>query len=259
MPLNKNGFLGSEINKWSKNNIAQHKDLFELANQINQFSYSLFQSVGIESNNQQKKIVWLLFLRASKIFQSIIILLEKGMIAEARILLRSLSEVLFKLVSCVKNEENVEKYIVEWEKIKEKLYNKLEKHPEYVNNQIRIVGQELKNKNKSANIKERTIEEIAKEADLSDFYNLIYPSLNSSAHIDINELSDEHIKTNEEGYTWMVIEPHNQKLFLTLSTAITIILIMLKNINSILQLGIEANINEFGEIYTNTETNFKST
>ena len=103
--LNEAGFLSTEIHKWIQQHRKANEKWFSLSERCSSLGQKVLLSFKISNNDLQQILVSLWFYRLLSHFQAIILLMERGMLYEAQIVLRTLVEVSFSLVAVAENFE----------------------------------------------------------------------------------------------------------------------------------------------------------
>ena len=101
-PIEQNGFLDNDIQNWISKIRKDHSDFFELANDANKLFQKVMLELDAHENVPQEIIVASLYMRALSAYQGVIVMTERGMIPEARVLTRYLLEVIFTLCEKIK-------------------------------------------------------------------------------------------------------------------------------------------------------------
>jgi hypothetical protein len=104
------GFLSTEMVDASRQCRKQYAEWFTLCESINKFSIALTSKTTYHPDDRQECLAAALFLRALSIFEGTIILIERCMLNEAKILLRTLMEVLFALRAITLHAEVAEEF-----------------------------------------------------------------------------------------------------------------------------------------------------
>lgn len=184
--IDENGFLSQEIYDWIKKYRSKYKDIFSLAEEINRFGHRIMFQINPHNNNEQELLIALLYNRALSTFQGIIILSERGLIHEGKVLLRSLVEIMYVLIASSKYEDIAKKYLLDDIHESSKMINKLKnsslkKIPKFY---IPLLEreEEIENVKKEKNVTKLTIEQLSIKADLHDHYTTIYSFLCQTAH-----------------------------------------------------------------------------
>ena len=109
----KNGFLGSEYDGYSERIRNKYKDLFELAEEINRFCHTIYISLDGKVHFIHKEIIAsTLYIKSMASYQSIIILIKRGLLKDAHIILRTMIENMYWLASISKYDNYYIKYIL---------------------------------------------------------------------------------------------------------------------------------------------------
>lgn len=201
-PIEQNGFLDNDIQNWITKFRKDHADFFELATDANKLFQKVMLELDAHDQVPQEIIVASLYMRALSAYQGVILMAERGMIPEARVLTRYLLEVIFTLCAIIKNKDLTTVYINEDKKKRLKFLNKFRQFhegnlPDGIDaDEIHQLENELKIEVKKDNIKIRKTEEWAKDAKLHDWYLTAYAVLSDSVHIKISDL-ERHVVADE--------------------------------------------------------------
>jgi hypothetical protein len=192
--LNEAGFLSTEIHGWIQKHRKANEKWFSLSERCSNLGQQVLLSLKISNNDLQQILVSLWFNRLLSHFQAIILLMERGMLYEAQIILRTLVEVSFSLVAVAENSELSQDFLKDDKAQQLKalnIYMNLPKHLRTQDEQqqasILKLIEDLKCeicKNKW----ELKTEYIAQKANMTDYYNTIYASLCSTVHSRIRNL-----------------------------------------------------------------------
>jgi Family of unknown function (DUF5677) len=98
-PLEQKGFLGKSIEDWVQKIRARHKQLFTLADEVNELCHASMFELEPHNRDIHEMLVATLYLRVVSNYQGTVLLLERGMMPEARVLARAMLEAIFSLVA----------------------------------------------------------------------------------------------------------------------------------------------------------------
>ena len=98
--LNEAGFLSTEIHGWIQKHRKANEKWFSLSERCSSLGQQVLLSLKINNNDLQQILVSLWFNRLLSHFQAIILLMERGMLYEAQILLGAASGT---YLSCLSN------------------------------------------------------------------------------------------------------------------------------------------------------------
>jgi Family of unknown function (DUF5677) len=196
---------------------AQHADVFRFAYELASQAHSLLQSASISSEDLQQLVLAPLAIRATTSFQGTVLLLERGLPTEAKILARSLLEALFRATAIAKGRHYAEAYVLEDQFFRRKIINKsklLSPHlrEKFEGEQTTQLAREIKADIEERELTEKTTQWWAGEAGLSDFYNTAYAVFSLSVHAASRDL-EEHLRLNEmERIVAMQVGPSSAEL-----------------------------------------------
>ena len=85
------GFLSPTIDRFraSLKNVAAYKAWFDFADDLNRLGLDMLRDRDVPRDDNQRLTIAILFIRAHKSFQSSLLLAERGLISDARVVLRS--------------------------------------------------------------------------------------------------------------------------------------------------------------------------
>lgn len=202
MSIEQNGFLDGDIKTWIEKHRIDHRKLFDICLEANRVAQTHLYKLNIHSKDVQGILIGLLFIKALSSFQGSILLIERGMLAEGKILLRTLLEVLFRIGAISKSREIAQAYVLEDERHRKKFLNKFKLLSDSIkaahgNPELDDLLNTLKQNIEEKDIKELQTQWFAKKAELSDYYNSAYSLFSLSVHANVRELEELVIADNE--------------------------------------------------------------
>jgi hypothetical protein len=243
------GFLSNEADEGRNLVINSYREAFVLSKDLNRQAMSLFREYNLCMNNEVKVAIAALMTRIVETYQGIILMLERGMTSQARMLVRSQLEALFQMTAMVRNPNLYHSYAAKhyrstisalksakrWKQ--ESLQGRLSK--EKIDELI------LDNEKKLEGIKAGTLKiyEWAEKAGLSDFYNVLYIENSSAIHSDMWAL-DDHVSDSEHGLQ-VNFGPNDFDLYHILRTSISIIISAIESFSIAQGIKIAEAINDF--------------
>jgi hypothetical protein len=111
MDFNEKGFLGTAIDEFSKSVQIQYARFFQLSHQINELAHATKFELQVHNLDPQEYLAATLFLRLLNGFEATVILGTKGLLFEAKVVLRSVIETLFILKLLCKEEAFALEYL----------------------------------------------------------------------------------------------------------------------------------------------------
>lgn len=181
-PLEENGFLGKDIRGWIDKFRAQFKEWFELADELNRHCHALMFKIDAHSGDMEEVLVATLYLRSMTTFQSVVLLAERGLTAQGKMLARCMFDSIFPL--CAISNDRDHKYFVDYieadlisRKNFTKKYRKLTTAKEEHLRELNALESELKKEIENGKVKELKTLDWAKRAGLEDWYHSAYSTL----------------------------------------------------------------------------------
>ena len=202
MSFEKDGYLSPEIEPF-RQYVRSHdpsKQWFELADDLNRLSFELLQKHEAPLADRQRFTFSGLFVRAHQSFQAALILIERGMIGDARAVLRSGAESTIALYAVAHDPQFVDKIIGDEYYNQKKMasitletpeYRALYSQSEIERMKATIADIDRIRADPNAEIKIQGIiwEQIARKV-CPDLYTLIYRSLSwDGTHVSANSLT----------------------------------------------------------------------
>lgn len=206
MSVDENGFLGDEIQKWIQKNINKNKEWFTLCNTLNRLCHLTLPKFKIDNNNGQEVICATLFIRALGFYQAAIIMTERGLINETKVILRSLFDAAFAISAAAKSEDVMREYVNDDIYRRIRILKKIKGNPKMlerilnndVDKQIESLLSELYDTKKKMKPKEITSRYLAEKAGLLDFYDTAYVYFSSTVHSGVRDL-EQYLSVDSKG------------------------------------------------------------
>ncbi len=201
--LNDGGFLSAEIAAWVDVHRNENEKWFSLSEKSNLLGQRVLLELKFDNNDFEKILLALWFSRALSHFQAVVLLMERGMLFEAQIILRTLVEVSFSLIALAEHPGIEQEFLID-DKVQQlkslntymNLPKRLRSRSTKQNKKIKDLIEKLKHEISKENHKELKTEYIAQKANMSEYYNSIYANLCSTVHSRIRDL-ESHLLLNE--------------------------------------------------------------
>jgi len=255
--IEKMGFLSKEIELYIEKHRKENAPWFGLSEECNQLGQEVLYAIEISRGDLQRMLVALWFSRALTHFQAIVVLTERGMLYEAQIILRTLIEVLFSLVSLAKNHEMGQEFLKDDKVQQLKMLNTYRNLPknlkeitEEQKSHLDDLVENLKCEICKNKYKELKTTEIAHKAGMSDFYNTIYAILCSTVHARIRDLESQLLLDSDQEVKQLNWGPDTSGLDNVLLAANESLLISIDQVNALFDLN-------FGERLALLHSKFK--
>lgn len=182
------GFLGA-LSDHEEAISRKYGSAFDLARRINQECQSLIlDRVEVKNHDGQAMLVAGLFLRTLEHYQAAILLLEKGMVAAAKVAIRAELEATFALRAAAADFVNYKAIVNDNLRERLELIEKARKYDYPILHSLRgAISDELyadlKQRAESAGIKKKlTVKDLSEQAGLHNLYVSVYTLLSRAAH-----------------------------------------------------------------------------
>ena len=250
MTIENNGFLSSDINHFIESFNEKLKTTFSYCRNLNKFAQKLLYSLNIRNRMLNELIIGSAYTHLLSSFQGSILMAERGMSNEMRVLSRNFLEMVFLICAISNNEDNAKLFLLDDEIQRKKLLNKYSTiSPEYQNKdilpKIQKVIADVKNNIKSKNIKHITIEYLSKEAKLFDHYKSYYAILSLSVHPSARELQFTFSFNDKNEIKSINYGPNEDDIEKILLSNCSCLLITIKHIKKEFSLPIDEKIKKF--------------
>jgi len=247
--LESDGFLSEEAEEGYKKILDAYKDVFTLARKTNQEAMNTLRAMHTDWNDRSRIIVAALYSRIVETYQAILLLLNMGMVAQARMLVRTGLEALFSMAAIVKDHELVQSYVAQhygsviqalraakrWKQKTLRGRLDTEKIDELIaQNQAELEA------TKNRKLK---VWQWAEKAGLDDFYNVFYVENSSAVHSDVWALND-YMKGVPGEELGIYFGPTDIGLYHALRSAATMLLTGIETIGKAHNLQLDDRIEE---------------
>ena len=239
--IESDGFLSNQITYLIKKNWNQNSKWFNLCKEINIFSHTTMFNMIVHNKCKLELMVALLYIRSMSNFQGVIIMAERGMVNEAKTLLRCLLECEFAVVAIDKDKTIVDRLILDdriqqlgkLNAIKRNIENGVPLPKDTFSiDEINIFIKDVNSEIKKNNIKKFTTRELAEIAGLITTYDSAYKDLSSTIHVNVRDL-EQYLELNKKREIKQLLsEPDVKEIGKILLTALTIILTILESISN---------------------------
>ena len=108
--IEEEGFLSAESESGRIYLIDKYGDFFNFGKNINKLCMSFLVQIKVDWEDDHKLVIQAMYMRTVEMFQGIYLMLERGMMPEAKILARSMLEVTFMLVALQKKPALLDNY-----------------------------------------------------------------------------------------------------------------------------------------------------
>jgi hypothetical protein len=241
MDFNEKGFLGTAIDEFSKSVQLQYAGFFQLSHQINELAHAAKFELQVHNHDIQEYLAATLFLRLLNGFEATVILGTKGLLFEAKVVLRSVIETLFILNLLCKEEAFALEYLgsskvqsLKWMNIAHESQDpNFESLRQYATPQVM---EALRKEIEQHGLKKFEVEPIAKRGDLHHIYNAQYRLLSEQVHCLPISLDPFMVESQEGELTSFDWGPKHEDLDFILFTNVQALLIALESVTTFFSL-----------------------
>jgi len=250
-PYQSHGFIGQQINDWIKAIKRTHRELFELAENLNSDCYKSLGNVKIDNSSLRQTLISCLFARCLELFQASYILVAHGMSPSANIMLRVLIEAMFVLCATAKDDHALEAYMNDGERERLRITKKLlaDKDSSLPKERLKALEENKKELNeimKKEKVRKFSTEDYARKAGLHRWYLTAYTKTSWAVHTTIRDMERYLVLDEEENIKSIRFIPTDEDAATVLSTACNAMIISLGEFLSLF--GLDAAIaNEHGK------------
>ncbi|MDQ2077933.1 DUF5677 domain-containing protein [Marinimicrobium sp. ABcell2] len=198
------GFLSDDARNGVKRLETDFSALWAEARVVNEFAQAFQYQLEIHKRSLVEMLAAVMYARALSTYQGVLVVLERGMEQQAKMLLRCGFESVFPLVAISKDAGFAEKLLVSEELERLKGLNKLIRYWERSGDKdgqledARALAAELKGQLAKVDGKKMSIVDAAEAAGLVDWYDTAYSFLSNTVHSSIRSL-EEHLHIGTDG------------------------------------------------------------
>jgi hypothetical protein len=249
------GFLSTKLVDASQQCRKQYAEWFTLCESINKFSLAITSKVACHPDNRQECLAAALFLRAISIFEGIIILTERCMLDEVKILLRTLMDTVFALRAISLHAEVAEEYYHSQLIIKRGALRKIAKsNLKLRDSQGRDLTERIKELDSliGNNAMLTDTKYLAQKAGLYDFYATAYTVLSWAVHSNILDIAGSHMAgqsgSHIDSIHLSIQMEEAEKWFMSTCECMVI---AMQSVNDTFKAGVENEIADYERRYKN--------
>jgi hypothetical protein len=244
------GFISSEIDQFEEKIKKALPSHYTYLHKMNRFSQNIQYKLKIHINDSDELISSILFTRTLSTYQTFILISKRGLVSQAKMLLRCMFEPLFPLVAISKHKDYSKILIGLEEHERLKAFNKLlrfhrrENPEDPLIEEIKAKAKEVKENIMKNNFKKLSIAQIAEDAGLISWYDTAYSLLSNTVHSSVRSLEEALDLDGEKNLRALKNEPSFDEFDHLYATAIEAMLYANIAIANIFKIDIESFINE---------------
>lgn len=221
------GFLSDQALAAESEIVARYQAAFDIAYEANRLTHKVLYGADVHNEDQMELLYITLLTKQARSLQGFLLLLRRGLLSPAQILLRNLAESMFIIGALGKDDTFGAKFVRSEQISRKKALEALTRHmkargqevPPDTRDLIDQLGAEIKNEGLVA----FTTEQIARIAGLSSYYDSLYRLTSMEVHTSPRALEDALIV--EDGkVVALKYEPETEGLGMYLHYAISVML-----------------------------------
>lgn len=247
------GFLSTAMSKYSQQCRKQYAEWFTLCESINKFSIHFTSKTAYHPDNRQECLAAAVFLRALSLFEGIVILIERGMVSEVKILLRALMEAVFALRAITVHAEVAEEFYQSHLIAKRRALCKFRKSSlNLADSQGRDLTERIKELDGliKRNRIDMSTEYLAKRAGLYDFYATAYTVLSWAVHSNILDIAGSHMAGQSDDHIASIhLSVQTAEVEKWFMSACECMVIAMGSVNEMFKAGVENEIADYEKRY----------
>jgi len=240
------------------NNLApiptRFNDLRALLLECYNLSAEVPKMIDVYNEHAIQVVTSCLFIKILNTTRAILLLFENNLLSEVHVLLRHQMEAMFVLKACYEDKEFLQEYINSDTLCRLKLGNVISQKPdifsmkkEYDVERIKRLKDELKSIVDENGIREIKIEELARRAKLTSYYDTAYRVLSNIVHVGVKSLDDYLVLDDNGKVKKLSIYPYQEDIPTLFISAIEINLIAIKCIANVFEINIKDKITTLGK------------
>lgn len=250
MPLLKHGFLGTEGERIQQQILKKYSELFGHLRDLNDICHEYLSGLRIDCEAETEVFTIAYFIRGLKTFQSLILLLERGMLDDVRVLGRTLLHTHFRLAALA-NDPAVLKRIrasalLEQKKRLESYKSGKRKVPANANNidldQLIAQAQSQLQKMGGSGINEK---ELAKIGGRLRDYDEAYAILSDAVHTSLSDVLPSMKFGHKGNFLGYIYGPHDRDLAMYAGYLLTLQSENLVNTNEVIKRQLPVSFEDF--------------
>lgn len=246
------GFLGEEGINVVKQMRGKHAGLFQLVDDVNEFTYVIIQQVTYDRESLYECVIACLFAKIIHGFQAVVLLAQYGLESDCIVVLRALLDAMFVFGAIYDDKEFTEQYIRSEKAIQLKLTNAALNNlndlifSDEMITRLKERHELLKKEIDEEGIKTYSSEQLARKAGLNATYQTAYRILCNETHALPISLESYLDIGPDDDIKFIKLGPRDTSIERNLCTAISILLGTTRNICELKKISETERIDQFG-------------
>jgi hypothetical protein len=196
-----NGFLEGRIQSWIKSQRASRRDIIKRAQELNRDCHRFLDGRAVDLGDGKQIATSVLFARILELYQSILVVTERGMAATTRILFRAFLEACFHFFAIHRDSTYLNHYLNQSLIQKRSLIRRIRQSESSQMETLRQAAtdpllEQTEKAIRDLGAQAISIAEVAKRAEMYDIYLTAYAVLSHAVHTGASDI-DHHILIND--------------------------------------------------------------
>ena len=199
--LDEQGFLAGEIDAVVVDIRRKYSAWFAELRPLNQLLVQAQYKISPHQESAQEMFCAILYIRSLHHCQAAVLLLERGMVASAKVMIRCALEGLFNLAACAADPKIALAFMDadhHERKRGSRSVSQVQSLPEEKKAELRAIQQDADAQIKELQAKRLTTRDMADTGGLEDLYLTLYWEFSLPVHSSVRDL-DKHLQTNSDG------------------------------------------------------------
>jgi len=190
------GFLSAAAATWADKHASQHASSFSLAESFISLAHRYLSTQNRSSFGISELVPTLVFERSLHHYQAVLVLTKNGMVPASRALTRVLLESQFIFLAVLHDEHTLNLYLDQLQMARRKTMHKLENSVSPILADLRSTASEVDRDElarliEDGAIRNLSVDEFARKADLTPIYITAYSVLSGAVHSTAHDLEDD--------------------------------------------------------------------
>ena len=261
--LSNHMFLDRDIQSTVDHIRQTHERYFLFVERLNELAHHALFSAKVVRSDMRQLLLATLLQRALTAFQATVILAQRGMPSEVRVVLRTLLEAMFRIAAIANDEDVAHDYVQAHEHHRLNFVKKLKRLPKALRPQVDETALESLRVALAKSVNglpetALTTKWFAEKAELENFYNTAYALLSEDVHINVGTLESALNIDEQEELVSFSYGPSDEEIEHHLLTAAEALLLSMRAAFSVLEVACTKEVEQMHEEFVALHADFTS-
>ncbi len=236
--LEKDGFLDPQVQEWIDASRKRNSSWLDLSTDTNRLAMRVLFTVDAHNRAVEELVPTLLYIRLVHAFQGVVLMAERGMVTQGRVLARSMLDTLFPLVAIVKEPARANDFVKSHWIHQRKFFRKAERLGSELIRELedpatKHLMEEVQSKINEDNIEEIKTVQWAKRAGLECWYLTVYALLSGTVHSYVADLEEYRVFLDDTTINELNWGPRDDGLQFLMMASVEATIMAIEHIQSI--------------------------